>query len=62
MVDACVPMLDPDFRNRLVSILAKQLNVSPESLKDSQFVEDLVADSLDLAELVMELEEDLDSE
>ena len=39
-------------------VVVEQLNVSPDEVKeDSKFVEDLGADSLDVVELVMALEE-----
>jgi acyl carrier protein len=42
-------------------IVAEQLGVPKDSLTDeSLFVEDLGADSLDLVELVMEMEEEFD--
>ena len=45
------------------AIVAEQLNVNPDEIKeDSKFVEDLGADSLDVVELVMALEEKFDIE
>ena len=44
-------------------VVVAQLNVSPDEVKeDSQFVEDLGADSLDVVELVMALEEKFEIE
>jgi acyl carrier protein len=44
-------------------IVAEQLNVNADEVKeDSKFVEDLGADSLDVVELVMALEEKFDIE
>lgn len=44
-------------------VVVKQLGVKPEEVKeDSKFVEDLGADSLDVVELVMALEEKFDVE
>ncbi|MBD3808669.1 MAG: acyl carrier protein [Epsilonproteobacteria bacterium] len=44
-------------------VVVEQLNVSPDEVKeDSRFVEDLGADSLDVVELVMALEEKFDIE
>jgi len=44
-------------------VVVEQLNVSPDEVKeDSKFVEDLGADSLDVVELVMALEEEFDLE
>jgi acyl carrier protein len=44
-------------------VVVEQLSVNPEEVKeDSKFVEDLGADSLDVVELVMALEEKFDIE
>ncbi|HIP42001.1 MAG TPA: acyl carrier protein [Campylobacterales bacterium] len=44
-------------------VVVEQLNISPDEVKeDSKFVEDLGADSLDVVELVMALEEKFDIE
>ena len=44
---------------RLQSIVAEQLGVEPDQVvKDAEFVQDLNADSLDMVELVMSLEEE----
>ncbi len=44
-------------------VVAEQLNVNKDEIKEeSKFVEDLGADSLDVVELVMELEEKFDIE
>ena len=44
-------------------VVVEQLNVSPDEVKEaSKFVEDLGADSLDVVELVMALEEKFDIE
>ncbi len=46
---------------RVVDIVAEQLGVEKEKInRDSSFVNDLGADSLDQVELVMELEEEFD--
>lgn len=46
---------------RVVDIVAEQLGVDKEKIKrESNFVNDLGADSLDTVELVMELEEEFD--
>jgi len=48
---------------RVRSIVAEQLGVSDEEVKtDSRFVEDLGADSLDLVELIMAMEEEFEAE
>lgn len=44
-------------------VVVEQLNVNPDEVKeDSKFAEDLGADSLDVVELVMALEEKFDIE
>ena len=44
--------------DQVIALLAKQLNKKPEVVKlDSKIVEDLGADSLDVVEMLMELEE-----
>ncbi|MDG1873299.1 MAG: acyl carrier protein [Mariniblastus sp.] len=46
---------------RVFNIVAEQLGVDKDKIKnDSNFVNDLGADSLDTVELVMELEEEFD--
>ena len=46
---------------RVIDIVAEQLGVEREKIKrESNFVNDLGADSLDTVELVMELEEEFD--
>ena len=48
---------------RLCNILAEQFGVEPETIKpETTFVEDLGADSLDLVELMMSIEEEFDIE
>ena len=45
------------------AVVVEQLNVNPDEVKEeSKFVEDLGADSLDVVELVMALEEKFDIE
>ena len=45
------------------AVVVEQLNVNPDEVKeDSKFIEDLGADSLDVVELVMALEEKFDIE
>jgi acyl carrier protein len=47
--------------DRVVEIVAEQLGAEKEKIsKDTHFVNDLSADSLDVVELVMELEEEFD--
>ena len=46
---------------RVIDIVAEQLDVSKDKItRESSFVNDLGADSLDTVELVMELEEEFD--
>ncbi|MBK8916069.1 MAG: acyl carrier protein [Phycisphaerales bacterium] len=48
----------PEIEARVKKIVAEQMGVKEEELsKDTSFVNDLNADSLDQVELVMELEE-----
>jgi acyl carrier protein len=49
----------PELEERLFSTIADQLGVEREQVKpDASFTEDLGADSLDLVELIMALEEE----
>ena len=46
---------------RVIEIVAEQLNVGKDQIaRETSFVNDLGADSLDTVELVMELEEEFD--
>jgi len=48
---------------KVLNIIAEKLNVSKEQLKpEASFVDDLGADSLDLVELVMAMEEEFGME
>lgn len=52
-------MVMNDINERVIEIVAKHLNVDKEDItEDSSFVNDLKADSLDLAELMMTFEEE----
>ncbi len=52
-----------DIKDRAVKIIAEQLGVKEEEIKeDTRFAENLGADSLDMVELIMELEEEFDIE
>ncbi len=52
-----------DTRAKVVAIIAEQLGVDPSEIKDdSKITEDLAADSLDVVELVMALEEQFNAE
>ena len=51
--------LTADVENRLRKIIADQLSVDEEDVvPEASFIEDLNADSLDLVELIMTLEEE----
>ncbi len=48
-------------QDRVIDIVAEQLGVDKEKItRDTHFINDLGADSLDTVELVMELEEEFD--
>lgn len=52
-----------DIADRVNKIIVEQLGVSPDEVKpEASFVEDLGADSLDLTELIMAMEEEFDLE
>jgi acyl carrier protein len=49
------------IQERVIEIVAEQLNAEKDKVKpETHFVNDLGADSLDVVELVMELEEEFD--
>ena len=51
-------MAESDIEERVATIICNQLDVEKEKVKpETNFVNDLGADSLDIVELVMELEE-----
>lgn len=50
-----------DITDKVISIVGDQLNVPREEItRDSSFVDDLKADSLDIVELVMALEDEFE--
>ncbi|MDR1777693.1 MAG: acyl carrier protein [Desulfovibrio sp.] len=52
-----------EIEGKVVKIIVEQLGVSQDEVKpDASFVEDLGADSLDLTELIMAMEEEFDIE
>ena len=52
-----------EIEAKVVKIIVEQLGVSIDEVKqDASFVEDLGADSLDLTELIMAMEEEFDIE
>ena len=51
------------LEQRVAEIIVEQLGVSPEEISpEASFMEDLGADSLDIVELVMAMEEEFDIE
>jgi acyl carrier protein len=51
------------LEEKVKKIIVDQLGVSPDDVRpDASFVEDLGADSLDLTELIMAMEEEFDIE
>ncbi|MFT3707679.1 MAG: acyl carrier protein [Archangium sp.] len=53
----------PNIEAKVKSIIADQLGVSEDEIKmESSFIEDLGADSLDIVELVMAMEEEFEIE
>ncbi|HLV60759.1 MAG TPA: acyl carrier protein [Fredinandcohnia sp.] len=56
-------MADTQIEAKVRSIVAEQLGVGEDEIKlESSFVEDLGADSLDIVELVMAMEEEFEVE
>jgi acyl carrier protein len=52
---------DDEISEKVSTIVANQLDVEKEKVKpETSFINDLGADSLDIVELVMELEEEFD--
>lgn len=48
---------------KVKEIMAEQLDINPEEItEDTSFINDLEADSLDIVELIMALEEEFDTE
>lgn len=55
-----MPSLD-EIEKRVIEIVAEQMGVNKDQItRETSFVNDLGADSLDTVELVMELEEEFD--
>ena len=51
------------IESRVRAIIADQLGVAEEEIKtESRFIEDLGADSLDIVELIMAMEEEFETE
>jgi acyl carrier protein len=56
-------MSDNSLADRVTKIIVEQLGVNEDQVKpEAKFVEDLSADSLDIVELVMALEEEFGTE
>ena len=56
-------MSDNSLADRIGKIIVEQLGVNEDQVKpEAKFVEDLGADSLDIVELVMALEEEFETE
>jgi len=56
-------MADKPIETRVKEIIVEQLGVNPDEVtNDAKIVDDLGADSLDIVELVMALEEEFGSE
>lgn len=54
-------MSDEQIRQRVIDIVCEHLAVNKDQVTDNtSFIEDIGADSLDIVELVMELEEEFD--
>ena len=54
-------MSDEQIRQRVIDIVCDHLAVNKDQVTDNtSFIEDIGADSLDIVELVMELEEEFD--
>ncbi|CAA3708150.1 Acyl carrier protein [Candidatus Portiera aleyrodidarum] len=48
-----------DFKKKIKSIVSRKLNINPQIIKtNSLFIEELGADSLDIIEIIMTLEEE----
>jgi len=51
----------PDITSRVIDVVAEQLSVEAAEIRpESSFQDDLGADSLDLVELIMAMEEEFD--
>ncbi|MBN2506041.1 MAG: acyl carrier protein [Verrucomicrobia bacterium] len=56
-------MAEKSVEQRVREIIVEQMDVNPDQVTlDAKFIEDLGADSLDVVELVMALEEEFGSE
>lgn len=56
-------MTSQNLESKVIQIISTQLAIESDDISgDSNFVEDLGADSLDIVELVMEIEDEFDLE
>ncbi|NWF53337.1 MAG: acyl carrier protein [Syntrophaceae bacterium] len=56
-------MVEKSVEKRVIEIIVEQLKVSPEEVTlEASFIDDLGADSLDLVELIMAMEEEFSLE
>lgn len=51
-----------DTTNKVTTIIAKQLNITPDQITGQSTLQDLGADSLDMVEIIMKLEEQFNVE
>ena len=49
-----------DTKKRVVEIVAEKLSIDPSGITESVTLQDLGADSLDMVEIIMKLEEEFD--
>ena len=55
-------MNEQEIFEKVKAIVVEQLGVEEKVIKEANFVDDLAADSLDIVELVMSIEEEFDIE
>ena len=55
-----MPITDEDYFEKIKSIVAEQLNVDPETITMNTRFDELNADSLDVVEVIMTLEQEFD--
>lgn len=55
-------MTNPSIEERVIKIVCDQMGTTPDKItKDTSFINDLGADSLDTVELVMEFEDEFET-
>ncbi|MHC4592582.1 MAG: acyl carrier protein [Planctomycetota bacterium] len=53
--------MSEDIKDRVIGLVAERMGVEPDQITEqTHFVNDLQSDSLDMAELVIDLEEEFD--